>query len=200
MPLSYVPPPEVFVAQVLRLFVGDRTVVDLGDVDRAVAFAPEAVEEIDALLPGLEVVRQVRRQVAFEHEESLILLLKMFTIDLFNINVPPGRILVISCTDRGNSPRLSSAPFSDCSPNSAGISTSISSNVLSKSGLNVYRPSAKPTRIGFAGVLVWSIDILKEVRLCVVPDPEFVKQERRLRVMLSVNYRIVRDTENIGRF
>ena len=71
MSLSYVPPPEVFVAQVLRLFMGDRAVVDLGDVDRAVELAPEAVEEmrmlLDALLPGLEVVRQVRRQVAFEH-------------------------------------------------------------------------------------------------------------------------------------
>ena len=68
---SYVLPPEVLVAEILRLFVGDQVVVDFSDVDGTVELTPETVEKmrllLDALLPGLEVMRQVRRQVPLEH-------------------------------------------------------------------------------------------------------------------------------------
>ena len=68
---SYVLSPEVLVAEILRLFVGDCAVIDFRDVDGTVQLAPETVEKmrllLDALLPGLEVVRQIRRQVPLEH-------------------------------------------------------------------------------------------------------------------------------------
>ena len=41
---SYVLSPEVLVAEILRLFVGDQVVVYLGDVDGTVQLAPETVE------------------------------------------------------------------------------------------------------------------------------------------------------------
>ena len=51
--------------------MGDQVVVDFGDVDGTVELTPETVEQmrllLDALLPGLEVMRQVRRQVPLEH-------------------------------------------------------------------------------------------------------------------------------------
>ena len=53
------------------MFVGDQVVVYLGDVDGTVKLTPETVEKmrlfLDALLPGLEVMRQVRRQISLEH-------------------------------------------------------------------------------------------------------------------------------------
>ena len=47
------------------------TIVDLGDVDESLQLAPDTVEKtrllLDALLPSFEVMRQIRRQIAFEH-------------------------------------------------------------------------------------------------------------------------------------
>ena len=62
--------------------MGYGGVVDLCDVYGAVELAPEAVEKSgtlrDALFPGGEVVRQVRRQVSLEH---LVLHVGNYTIN-----------------------------------------------------------------------------------------------------------------------
>ena len=64
-------PPEILVTIILRLLVGNGIVVDFGDVDGTAELAPKAIKKmrllLDALLPGLKVVRQVGRQVSLEH-------------------------------------------------------------------------------------------------------------------------------------